>query len=625
MDPRLFTYYNRELQYIREMGGEFAKEFPKIAGRLGLDGFECADPYVERLLEGFAFLSARIQLKLGAEFPRFTQHLLEMVYPHYLSPTPSMAVAQFQPDLTEGSLAEGFTIPRGSSLRSLLGRGDQTPCEYRTAHELKLWPIELTEVDYFSSRGAVATLGVPDVYGVKAGIRFRINATAGLTFDQIALDKLPIFMRGSGEIPTRIYEQLLANPVAVVVRPRQTHTSWQELIDRKHIRRLGFEDDEALLPYTERSFQGYRLLQEYFAFPERYMMVEFGGLQKAIRKCTKNEIEIIVMLDRSDPVLENVLDASNFALFCSPIVNLFPKRADRIHINERQSEFHVIADRTRPMDYEIHSIKEVVGYGTSSDSEKRFDAFYAKDNVGSINQNHAYYTMHRVPRMLSSHQRQHGPRSSYIGSELYVSLVDANEAPYSSDLRQLGLDTLCTNRDLPLHMPIGKDKTDFTLDASAPVESIRALAGPTKPKAPSNDGNVTWKLISHLSLNYLTLVDNDTEQGAKALRELLMLYGDKSDASIRKQIDGVRSIVGKPIIHRLPVRGPVTFGRGIEITLTCEESAFEGAGVFLLGSVLEQFFDKYVSINSFTQTVLRTVERDEVMRWPVRIGQRHTI
>jgi len=625
MDPNLLSYYNRELQFIREMGGEFAKEYPKIAGRLGLDGFECADPYVERLLEGFAFLAARIQLKMGAEFPRFTQHLLEMVYPHYLSPIPSMAVVQFQPDMTEGSLAEGFPIPRGSKLRSLLGRGDQTPCEYRTAHEIKLWPIELSEADYFSSKGAVATLGVPDIHGVKAAIRLRFKATAGLNFDQMALDSLPMYIRGSGEMGMRLYEQILANPIAVVARPRQTHTTWQEVIDKKHVRRLGYEEEEALLPFTKQSFHGYRLLQEYFAFPERFMMVELNGLQKAVQKCTKNELEIIILLGRSDLSLENMLDESNFALFCSPIINLFPKRADRIHINNKQSEFHLIADRTRPMDYEIHSINEVIGYGTSSDSEQRFDAFYELDNMNVANEQQSYYTMHRIPRMLSTHQRQKGPRSSYIGSEVYISLVDGHEAPYSHDLRQLGLNTLCSNRDLPLHIPIGKDKTDFTLDASAPVESIRALAGPTKPRAPTTDGKVTWKLISHLSLNYLSLVDQDQEQGASALRELLLLYADSSNLSTQKQVDGVRSISGKSIVHRLPVSGPVSFGRGIEITLTCEDSAFEGTGVFLLGSVLEQFFAKYVSINSFTQTVLRTVERDEVMRWPVRIGQRHII
>ncbi len=625
MDPNLLNYYNRELQYIREMGGEFAKEYPKIAGRLGLDGFDCADPYVERLLEGFAFLAARVQLKLGAEFPRFTQHLLEMVYPHYLAPIPSMAVVQFQPDMTEGSLAEGFSIPRGSSLRSLLGKGDQTPCEYRTAHEIKLWPLEISGADYFSTKGSIATLGVPDIHGVKAGIRLRLKTTAGLNFDQIALDSLPIFMRGSGDMGMRIYEQIMANPIALVVRPRQTHTTWQEVIDKKYIRQVGFGEEEALLPYTKQSFQGYRLLQEYFAFPERYMMIELSGLQKAVQKCTKNELEIIILLGRSDFNLENLLDESNFSLFCSPIINLFPKRADRIHINTKQSEFHLIADRTRPMDYEIHSISEVTGYGAGSDSELRFNAFYAMDNMGASSRQQAYYTTNRVPRVLSSHQRQQGPRSSYVGSEVYISLVDAQEAPYSHDLRQLGLETLCSNRDLPLHIPIGKGKTDFTLDASAPVESIRALAGPTKPRAPTSDGKVIWKLISHLSLNYLSLIDQDAEQGASALRELLMLYADSSNPSTQKQVDGVRNIAGKSIVHRLPIPGPVSFGRGIEITLTCEDAAFEGMGVFLLGSVLEQFFAKYVSINSFTQTVLRTVEREEVMRWPVRIGQRHII
>src|SRR5713101_556004 len=154
MDPRLLKYYNRELQFMREMGGEFAKEFPKIAGRLGLDGFECADPYVERLLEGFAFLAARVQLKIDAEFPRFTQHLLETIYPGYLAPVPSMAMVQFQPDPSEGSLAAGVPVPRGSALRSMLGKGEITACEYRTAHEVTLWPVEIQEVEHFRYSGA---------------------------------------------------------------------------------------------------------------------------------------------------------------------------------------------------------------------------------------------------------------------------------------------------------------------------------------------------------------------------------------------------------------------------------------------------------------------------------------
>ncbi len=151
MDPKILRYYNRELQHVREMGAEFAREYPKIAGRLGLEGIECADPYVERLLEGFAYLSARVQLKVDAEFPAFTQHLLQIVYPHYLAPTPSMAVVQFQPDLNEAGLAQGYSIARGTMLRSTVGQDDRTPCEYRTAHETHLWPLEIKEAKYFGS------------------------------------------------------------------------------------------------------------------------------------------------------------------------------------------------------------------------------------------------------------------------------------------------------------------------------------------------------------------------------------------------------------------------------------------------------------------------------------------
>jgi len=625
MDPRLLQYYNRELQYIRELGGEFAKEFPKIASRLGLEGFECADPYVERLLEGFAFLTARVQLKIDAEFPRFTQHLLELVYPHYLAPTPSMAIVQFQPELNEGALSEGFVIPRGSALRSLLGKGDLTPCEYRTAHEVTLWPLELVKAEYLGTTAAVASLGIANRRGVKAGLRLRLRTTAGLTFDKLALDRLPLYLRGSDRLPMQSYEQLLANGVAVAVQPTCRPIPWQVMLDKSCIRRLGFADQQALLPCGPRSFQGYRLLHEYFAFPQRYLFVELAGLGPAVRRCADRELDIVVLLDRSDPALEGVLDESHFALFCAPASNLFPKRADRIHLSDRQAEYHVLADRTRPLDFEVYQVSDVVGHGTSAEQEREFQPFYAADDLTRQGDTPAYYTLHRVPRVLSSRQRRQGPRSSYIGSEVFIALVDASEAPYSSELRQLAIHTLCTNRDLPLHMPVGQGKTDFTLESGAPVEAVRCLAGPTKPRPSWAEGDSTWRLISHLSLNYLSLLDSDEKTGAAALRELLMLYGDLGDAATRKQIEGLRSVNAEAVTRRLPLPGPIAFGRGLAVTVTCDETAFEGSGVFLLGAVLEQFFAKYVSINSFTETVVRTLDRGEVMRWPARIGQRRTL
>jgi len=625
MDPRLLYYYNRELQHIREMGGEFAKEYPKIAGRLGLETFECADPYVERLIESFSFLAARVQLKVDAEFPEFTQHLLDIVYPHYLSPTPSMMVVQFNPDLAESALADGFEIPKNSVLRSLLGKGEQTVCEYRTAHSTTLWPLEITKAEFVTNTSSYVVMDPKRLKDAKSAIRLRLRATAGTTFNKIALDRLAIFLRGSDELPMKIYEQIFANTVGILIRPVKDNADWHVLLDKNSIKRTGFEDEEALLPYGARSFHGYRLLHEYFAFPQRFMFFELTKLRSALNQCEDKDIEILILFNQLDRSLEEVVNEQNFALHCSPAINLFPKRADRIHLNNRDWEFHIVPDRTRPMDFEVHSVTEAIGIGTSAEHEQEFLPFYAANETIRHEEKRAYYTLHRVPRLLSEKQKRKGTRSSYIGSETYISLVDANEAPYRSDLRQLAIKTLCTNRDLALHMAIGKSKTDFTMEASAPVESVRCVAGPSAPKPSHAEKDDAWRIISHLSLNYLSLIDNDEKKGAAALRELLSLYGDLSEAHIRKQIDGVLSISTKSAIRRVPIPGPITFGRGLEITVTLDEAAFEGLGVFLLGAVLDEFFAKYVSINSFTETVIKTTERGEIMRWPVRIGLRHIL
>jgi type VI secretion system protein ImpG len=625
MDPQFLQFYNRELQYIREMGGEFAQEFPKIAGRLGLESFECSDPYVERLLEGFAFLSARVQLKLDNEFPRFTQHLLEIVYPHYLCPTPSMIVAQFAPDLTEGSLAGGYVIPRDTALRSMLGKGDQTACEYRTAQDAVLWPLELIEAEYFNRE--LTNIALPARYQrTKAGVRLRFRTTAGLKFNELKLDRLSLHLRGGARRVMSLYEQLFADVEAVLVRP--PGGAWDEALPAGSIRRVGFEDSEALLPVTPEAFQGYRLLQEYFVFPQRFMFFELANLARAVGRCDGTQLDVIVLFKRNDASLENVVDQANFALNCAPAINLFPHRADRIHVNQRDAEFHVVPDRTRPLDLEVYQVAQVRGYSEDSGTPLAFRPFYSmSDPTGDDDPQTSYYTLHRTPRILSTKQKRSGPRSSYVGSEVFLSIVDGRQAPFAHDLSQLDVMTLCTNRDLPLTMPLGKLQTDFTLEIGAPVKAIRCVAGPTEP-LPShsfNTGSHVWRLINHLALNYLSIVDADGGRGASALRELLRLYVDIYEADQRKQVDGVRNVASKPITRRLPGDGPMTFGRGLEVTVTCDEAAFEGSGAFLLGAVLGQFFSKYVSINSFTETVLRTTQRGEVMRWPAIIGKRPLI
>ncbi|TFW14844.1 type VI secretion system baseplate subunit TssF [Duganella callida] len=621
MNPRFLRYYSQELQHLREVGGEFAQDYPKIAGRLGLDAFECADPYVERLLEGFSFLAARVQMKIDAEFPRFTQHLSELVYPHFLAPTPSMAVVQLQPDLSNPALQQGYRVPRGSAMRSVLGKGDNTACEYRTAHDLSLWPVELVEAKFYTHGGAQAGLNVQLPAGVKAGVRLRLRSH-GMAFKDLPLDVLPLHLRGAEELPVRIYEALLAGVEGVLVTPVSRPAAWHKLLPKSALQPLGYAEEDALLPSGQRTFQGYRLLQEYFAFPQRYQFVQLAGLRAALRQCPDKEVEITILLNRSDALLEKTLDASHFALHCTPAVNLFLRRADRINISGEQFEYHVLVDRTRPMDYEVFQVESVTGYGTGPGTEQSFQPFYEAKDIGAPSSQHprAFFQIRREPRQLSSRQRRDGPRSSYIGSETYIAIVDAAEAPYRADLRQLGLSVWCTNRDLPLAMALGIGKTDFILDDGGPVGAVRCISGPSQPHPSFAEGSAAWRLLNQLSLNYLSLLDSDPARGAVALREMLALYCHPADLNAQRQVEGVRSIASRAVTRRMPSPGPITVGRGIEITVTLDDAAFEGSGPFVLGAVLSEFFAQYVSINSFTETVIRTVARGEIMRWPAKVG-----
>ncbi len=634
MDRRLLRYYDLELQHLRGMGAEFAREFPKIAGRLGMEGFTCADPFVERLLEGVAFLTARVHLKLDAEFPRFTQSMLETIYPHYLSPTPSMTMLQFQPQADEPGLAEGPKIPRHTTVRSLIGKGDQTPCQYRTGHEVTLWPLKVVEAKYYIRE--LASLEIPPaaLVGAKSGIRIRLQTTANMKFNQlVGLDALRFYLNAAGDQQARLYELIVGHTIGAVVQPITKPAKWREVIGPSPVKTVGFEEDQSLLPYGPRSFSGYRLLQEYFAFPQRFYHFEVGGLQPAFKRAMDTQLDITLLFNSIDLNLENIVEGNNFALFCSPAINLFPMSADRVHVTEKLSDFQIIPDRTRPLDLEVHSVEKLVGMGAGNEQVVEFLPFYrARDSE----EGGAYYQINRVPRVPSSKEQRFGTRTRYPGSDVYVSLVDAKNAPFRSDLKQLNASIYCTNRDLPLTVPVGRGSTDFTMDAGAPVSAIKSISGqPTMPRPSYAEGDTAWRIISHLSLNYLSLTDASTEGGATALRDVLRLYTgplesrgttDTAEFSyVKKQVEGVKFISTKPIIRRVNKPGPISFARGLEVTVTFDEINFEGTGVFLLGAVLERFFAKYVSINSFTETVIRTIERGEVMRWPARLGLRHTL
>jgi type VI secretion system protein ImpG len=608
MNPDLLDHYNRELQYLREMGGEFAHAYPKIAGRLGLDSFECADPYVERLLEGFSFLAARIQLKLDAAFPQMSQHLLEHLYPGYLAPTPSMAIVQFQPDLDNPQGCNGIEVPRHSLLHSRPGPHSDTRCGYRTAHAVTLVPLELRAAEGFRYSGLATQIHPKGLARPPQGvIRLRFRSI-GIPAQALATDTLSLYLKGSDGQAERLYEYLLSRPCSAILRfGPPGHETVRPLPMPEG---LGFDDEQALLPDWQNAFSGYRLLQEYFAFPQRLLFVRQNGLRAALHDCRDMDFELLWFFEQHDDRLASQLDVNRFALHATPVINLFPMRAARIELTEERFEHHIVADPARPMDLEVCHVQTVRGYGEPGAPPIDFHPFYHACDHEAAEATNAGYQLRRAPRLPSARQRREGHRTRYLGSETFIALVD------TPAVRQLGLDVLCSNRDLPLAMPIGGDKTDFIAEQELPVSAIRCLSGPSLPQAMLADGKVSWRLINHLTLDYLALAHTRPEACLSALRRLLAQYCPSADPAGLRQTQGLTALQARSITRRLPGDGPQAWARGLELSLFFDEAAFEGGSAFLLASVLDRFFAQRAPINGFCATVAHSLTRGEILRRP---------
>ncbi|MEH6836754.1 MULTISPECIES: type VI secretion system baseplate subunit TssF [Falsihalocynthiibacter] len=619
MDTRLLKHYEQELTFLREMGAEFADSYPKIAARLGMDGVEVLDPYVERLLEGSAFLSARVQLELEMQYPAFTSHLLEIIYPHYLAPIPSMMVAQLQPDMENASLADGHVMPRNTRLRSRLTNGLQTACEFRTAAEMTLWPIEISEAEYIDGRGALVAAGVASNIEARAAIRLRIKRHGNAPIGELGLDRLNLFLGGKGALGWQLHQLLCTENTGIVARSTDPRADWTKPL-KSRVEPLGFSREEALLPTPRQSFDGYRLLQEYFAMPERFHFLEIGDLSAGLSRAVGDAMDVYILLRDGKPEIESGVTPEAFSLNCVPAINLFEKRCDRVQVSSNNVEHHVVADRTSGQSFEIYSLLNVMGIRAEGQEDIELRPFYSADDFSPAGDQHAsFYTIKRKMRQRTEKERLKGARTSYLGSEAYLTLVDANQAPYSAEMSQLSARAMVTNRDLPILLPTGE--TDlFHLPDGGPVSMVRTPINPTRPRPTLAQGDAAWRLISHLSLNYLSIADTDTGEGAAALRELVGLYAPKGDRATNKQLEGITSVSSRPIVRRISDGGLSTAVRGLEIKLEMDESFFEGASVYLLGSVLERFFRKYVTINSFTETVLTTQQNGEIARWRPETG-----
>ena len=622
MDPRLLRYYNQELRYLREMGGEFAREFPKVAGRLGMEGMEVADPYVERLLEGCAFLAARVQLKQDAEYPQLAQRLLDIVSPNLSAPTPSMMVARLTP-ARDPNLASGFVLPRGTPIVTPATALSRTRCEFRSTQELQLTPLRVTGAEYFLNAADLPLSTLPLPERPRSGVRIKLDLPPGMNLGQLRFDALRFFLGGLPDTAYQLHELMSGAVVGMLVGPPGRGVeAGRVFVEKTDVRPIGYDDADAMLPVTLRGLSGSRLLQEYFAFPQRFLFFELTGLQPAFAKSKGTQLEIVLLFSRYVSALEGAVEAANFQLHCVPAINLFERRADRLHLEEGQTAYHLVPDRTAGLDYEVFDVTTVSGY-REDNQEQRFLPLFAVPQIEPVGGEGAYWSAVREPRLPSERRRREGPRSGYIGTEVFLSLVDARDAPLRGPLRQLSVSMRCTNRDLPLFIPTGgQSGGELSVNAGVVIEQASVVAGPSRPQAALRDGPIAWRLLSLLSLNYLSLVDASPDEGAVALREILSVFSLSADVGMKRQIEGIRSVSTRPVVRRHPVPGPIAFGRGLQVRLTIDDLSFEGGSATLLGSVLHQYFSRHISMNAFVETELASLTRGNVMRWSPRLGTR---
>ena len=623
MDPHLLDSYNGELVYMREMAGEFAASHPKIARRLGMHGTEIADPYVERLIESFCFMSARMQIKLDAEFPRFTQRLLEVLYPNYLSPTPSMAVAQLHPSEKEGDFRKGVVVARNTAFHARVPPGEVTACEFRSSQDVTLWPIEIVDARLSGAPPDIPAMArhLPPQMHIVGALRLRLRTVGGLDFSAIeGLDRLPVHLCGDDAVASHLFELLHTSAVATFTAAPGRMTDRPHVVTRDALLHEGLAPEQGLLPLQWNTLHGHNLLHEYFACPERFYYFTLAGLAPGLARIAGGEAEVVVVLTRPPGALAAMVDTAHFALFCTPVINLFERRTDRIEPDTAQPDVHVVPDRSRPLDFEVYAVRSIGSRPARGTPESEFRPLYQTLNQDEGNHGR-YFSIRREARLASDTSRRFGTRTPYVGTEVFVSLVDQHEAPYRDDVGALSVTALLTNRDLPCLVP-RDGRADLKTGDSVPVSSVGLIRAPSQPKPPFAQREIAWRLIRQLGFNHLPLADLPQREGAQALRDMLRLFVSRDNEAQQRQIDSLVGSRIEPVTRRLPGSGPLIYGRGVQCTLSVDEKGFSGASPYLFGLVLEHYLARHVSINVFTQTTLESMQRGTVARWPARMGGR---
>lgn len=619
MSDTLYRYYETELHFIRRLAQEFAKKYPAMADRLYLEQDRSVDPHVERLIQAFALISGRIHHKLDDEFPELTDALLGVLYPHYLAPIPSMALVDFELDPERAELPNGFLIEQHSQLHTRPLNG--LACKFRTGYPVTLWPVALTAAKLAPPPFPPGLRPPPRTAAI---LRLQFECQADMSFSKLSLDRLRLYLSGDNQLIANLYEVLFNHTLQVVFRSLDKDVKAAPIVlaPDQCLHPVGFERDEGLLPYPSQSFLGYRLLTEFFTFPNKFFFIDLGGWQEVRRAGLQKRVEVILFLNRTQPSLEQGVDVQTFRLGCTPIINLFQQTAEPIPLTQARYEYRIVPDRhhdgtdRQPGGMEVYSVDAVTNANTSG-NDTEFLPFYSFRHGSDRASQQAFWYASRQPALVK------GDR----GTEVYLQLVDLAFNPRLPADSVLVVRTTCTNRDLPNQLHHAGDDLYLELEAAAPLARTRCLRAPTVPLRPPLRRGAHWRLMSHLSLNHLSL--SDPVEGREALQQILRLYdfsdpeaGQTLAAVTRQVIEGILAVKCQRVVGRTGTPTASGFARGLEVTIDFDAEKYVGVGLFLFACVLERFLGLYASINSFTQLVARTKQGEGYLKkWPPRAAE----
>ena len=607
----LLPYYERELGFLKRYSREFATRYPKIAGRLLMGGEVCEDPHIERMIQSFALLNSRISKRLDDDYPEFTEALFDVLYPHYLRPFPSCSIVKLDCSVAAAQMTAAGQISRGTELITRAVKG--VACKFKTVYDVPIIPVQLSVVKFNAIASQPEAVVLPPKATSTISIKFAITSEQ-MTFAQISSKALRTFIDGESSFCAGLRDTLFMNTLCAYVEPAKSGR-WIALSDIP-IKEVGFEEGDSLIPFSSRSHPAYRLLTEYFTFPEKFNFfdIDLEAINRHLPSATKTFTLHLVLgglrADSNRARMLGSLTANNMLLGCTPVINLFKQRGDPIRLTHATAHYPVVADARRAFAYEVYSIDSVklVRQTPQGESITEFRPFYSLRHAETAEVSGHYWVAHRDEMVALKSP----------GYETEISIVDIDFNPAEAETQTLSLDLTCCNRNLPALLSYGLPGGDLFLEGGSMVSVINFLRKPTTSYRFERGRGAHWRLISHLSLNHLSL----SKGGLEAFQETLCLYDLTNSAISQRLIAGIINLENQAANAWLPGNPFASLVRGVELRLTIDEESFVGSGIHVFARVIDHFLGLYVNANSFTQlAIVSNKTGEELLKCSPRSGK----